>query len=167
MGLSRSLVDSDHHGVITLKGLERQLLLWLDAHFPELGDFGGENGFGGGCAVNAVGLDGDDDTTANLEEETGCRKLVRKREFAGDERTVESNNTGLIRLCDVGENAVDHADQHTVLQRIFEKLALQRDICEPALLTTGILDDGNDVCAMCGHIDCVRLVYVTSFGGLA
>jgi len=73
----RSLVHTDDHGVVTLKGLERQLLLGLDAHFPQLGDFLCEDGFGRGGRVDAVGLDGDDDAAADLEEETGCEKLAR------------------------------------------------------------------------------------------
>jgi hypothetical protein len=32
--LFRPLVYTDNHGVVTLEGLERQLLLGLDAHFP-------------------------------------------------------------------------------------------------------------------------------------
>jgi hypothetical protein len=74
--LLRSLVDTDNHGVVTLEGLEGQLLLGLDAHFPELGDFLGEDGFGGGGRVDTVGLDGDDDTASDLEEETGWEELA-------------------------------------------------------------------------------------------
>jgi hypothetical protein len=154
--------------VVTLKRLERQLLLGLDTHFSKLGDFGGENCFGGGCAVNAVGLDGDDDTAANLEEETGCRHVSIDMWICKcDGRTIETNDTGLIRLRNVGKNAVDHADQHAVLQWIFEELALPRYMCGLALLTTGILDDGDDVCAMCGHVDCATSVSVSGFRGMA
>lgn len=32
--LFRPLVYTDNHGVVTLEGLKRQLLLGLDAHFP-------------------------------------------------------------------------------------------------------------------------------------
>jgi hypothetical protein len=32
--LFRSLVYTNNHGVVTLEGLERQLLLGLDTHFP-------------------------------------------------------------------------------------------------------------------------------------
>jgi hypothetical protein len=115
-----ALVDTDDHGVITLERLEGELLLGLDAHLPQLGDFLSEDSLGCGSRVDTVGLDGDDDTTANLQEET----------------SVETDNTGLIGLGNVGEDAVDHADEHTVLERV-----------------TGILDDGNDVCAVGGHVD--------------
>jgi hypothetical protein len=67
----RSLVHTNNHGVVTLERLERQLLLWLDAHFPQLGDFLCEDGFGRGGRVDTVGLDGDDDAATDLEEETG------------------------------------------------------------------------------------------------
>lgn len=106
--------------MVTLEGLEGKLLLGLDAHLPQLGNFLGENGLGGGSRVDTIGLDGDDDTTANLQEETG----------------VKTDDTGLIRLGDIGEDAVDHADKHTVLEGV-----------------TGILDNGDDVCAVGGHVD--------------
>lgn len=73
----RSLVNTDNHGVITLEGLKSQLLLGLDAHFPQLGDFLCEDGFGGGGRVDTVGLDGDDDTASDLEEETSWGELVK------------------------------------------------------------------------------------------
>lgn len=76
----RSLVDTHNHGVITLKGLKRQLLLGLDAHLPQLGDFLGKDGFGRGGRVDTVGLDGDDNTTANLEEEASYKKVSRVAE---------------------------------------------------------------------------------------
>lgn len=56
--------------MVTLEGLEGQLLLGLDAHLPQLGDFLRKDGFGSGGRVDTVGLDGDDDTASYLEEET-------------------------------------------------------------------------------------------------
>jgi hypothetical protein len=50
--------------------------------------------------------------------------------------TIQTDNTGLIGLRNVGENAVDHADQHAVLERVAR-----------------ILDNGDDVCAVGGHVD--------------
>jgi hypothetical protein len=50
--------------------------------------------------------------------------------------TVKTNDTGLIGLSNIGEDAVYHADQHTVLERV-----------------TGILNNGDDVCAVSGHVD--------------
>jgi hypothetical protein len=61
--------------VVTLEGLEGQLLLGLDAHLPQLGDFLCEDGFRCSGRVDTVGLDGDDDTSADLEEETSCDAL--------------------------------------------------------------------------------------------
>ena len=97
-----ALVDTSNHGVISLEGLKGKLLLGLDALLSHLLHLTGEDGLGGGSRVDTVGLDGDDDTTSNLEEESG----------------VETNDTGLIGLGNVGENAVDHADEHAVLQRV-------------------------------------------------
>jgi hypothetical protein len=66
----RAIVNTNDHGVVTLERLESQLLLGLDAHLPQLRDFLCEDGLGGRSGVDTVGLDGDDDTTANLQEET-------------------------------------------------------------------------------------------------
>jgi len=65
------VVDTRHESVITLKGLERQLFLGLDTHVAHFLDFLGENDFGLCGRVDAVGLDGDEDTAADLEEQAG------------------------------------------------------------------------------------------------
>ena len=114
------LVLANDNAVVSLVRLECQLLLRLDALSPQLLYLLGENGFGGGCAVDTVGLDGDADTAADLEEHVG----------------VQGNDTGLIRLGNVGEDAVDHGDEHAVAQRVAR-----------------ILDDGDDVGAVLGHVD--------------
>jgi hypothetical protein len=102
--LLRALVHTDNHGVITLERLKRKLLLGLDAHLPQLGDFLCEDGFGRGGRVDAVGLDRDNNAAADLEEEAG----------------VETDDTGLVGLGDVGEDAVDHAYEHAVLEGMTE-----------------------------------------------
>jgi hypothetical protein len=127
-----ALVDTDDHGVVTLEGLEGKLLLGLDAHLPQLGDFLSEDGLGGGGRIDTVGLDGDDDATANLQEEA----------------SVETDDTGLIGLGNVGEDAVDHADEHTVLEGV-----------------TGILDNGDDVCAVGSHVDQITAGAVGELNG--
>lgn len=106
--------------MVSLEGLESELLLGLDALLPELDDLACEDGLGGSGGIDTVGLDGDEDTTSNLEEQVG----------------VETDDTGLVRLGNIGEDAVDHADEHAVLERV-----------------TGILDDGDDVCAVGSHVD--------------
>lgn len=58
------------------------------------------------------------------------------RESGHDRLTIETDNTGLIWLSNISEDAVDHADQHSVLERV-----------------TSVLNDGDDVCAMGGHVD--------------
>lgn len=50
--------------------------------------------------------------------------------------SVEADDTGLVGLGNVGEDAVDHADKHAVLEGV-----------------TGVLDDGDDVGAVGGHVD--------------
>lgn len=49
---------------------------------------------------------------------------------------VEADNTCLIRLRDIGKDAVDHADEHAVLERM-----------------SGIFDDRDDVRAVRSHVD--------------
>jgi hypothetical protein len=51
-----------------------------------------------GCAVNAAGLDTDENTTLVLQENV-C---------------IQSNNTGLIGLGDIGENDIDHGNEQSV-----------------------------------------------------
>lgn len=131
--LSRSLVDTGNHGVVSLERLKSKLLLGLDALLPELDDFSCEDGLGGGGRVDTVGLDGDEDTTADLEEEMG----------------VETDDTGLVGLGNIGKDAVDHADEHAVLERV-----------------TGILDNGDDVCAVSGHVDQIATTAVGELDGV-
>lgn len=71
-----ALVNTDNHSVVTLERLERELLLGLDAHLPELGDFLCEDGFRRGGRVDTVGLDRDDDASTDLEEESSCGSLA-------------------------------------------------------------------------------------------
>ena len=59
----------------------------------------GEDGLGLGSGVDTTGLDRDDEVTASLQE------MMR----------VEGNDTGLIWLGNIGKDAVNHADQHSVL----------------------------------------------------
>jgi len=49
---------------------------------------------------------------------------------------VETDDTGLVGLGNIGEDAVDHADEHAVLERV-----------------TGILNNGDDVGTVGGHVD--------------
>lgn len=65
-----------------------------------------------------------------------------------DELTIETDNTGLIGLSNIGEDAVDHADQHAVLERV-----------------TGVLDNGNDVCAVGSHVDQITTGAVRELDG--
>ena len=65
--------------MVSLEGLEGQLLLGLDTHLPQLGDFLREDGLGSGGRVDTVGLDGDDDAASDLEEETSWSTLVGAR----------------------------------------------------------------------------------------
>lgn len=131
-GLLRVLVDTDDHRVVTLKGLKRELLLWLNPLLTHLLDLAGKDDLGSSSAVDTVGLDRHHDTTAVLEEVVG----------------VDTDNPGLVRLGNVGEDTVDHVDEHPVFQRV-----------------TGILDDGNDVGPVSGHVQKITAGPVGEFDG--
>lgn len=102
---------------ITGRGIIR-LTLWLDALFSHNVDFTSKD-LGGGCGrVDTVCLDGDNDSTAVLEEVV----------------SVESNDTCLIGLSDIGENGINHLYKHSVL-----------------LGMSSVLDDRDDVGPLLGH----------------
>lgn len=106
--------------MVSLVRLQGELLERLDSLLTQLLDLSGEHGLGVDGGVDTVGLDGDDDATLVLEEHVG----------------VEGDDTGLVGLGDIGEDAVDHADEHAVL-----------------LGVSGVLDDGDDVGSLLGHGD--------------
>lgn len=116
----RALVDTRHYTVVTFEGLQGQLLLGLDSLLSHLLDFAGEHNLGLGGTVDTVGLDGDDDTTLVLEEHVG----------------VQADDTGLVGLGNIGEDDVDHGNEHAVAERV-----------------SGVLDNGDDVGAVGGHTD--------------
>jgi len=113
-------VHACHDNVIALIRLEchlvdgAELLLSQDLHFV------GVNHLGRGGGVDARCLDGDHEVAAVLHEHGG----------------VESKNTGLIGLGDIGEDDIAHRHEHSVL-----------------LGVTGILNNGDDVGALLGHVD--------------
>lgn len=128
-----ALVDTSNHGVISLEGLKGKLLLGLDALLSHLLHLTGEDGLGGSGRVDTVGLDGNKDTTADLQEQVG----------------VKTDDTGLIGLSNIGEDAVDHADEHAVLEGV-----------------TGVLDNGDNVGAVSSHVDQVTAGTVRELDGV-
>lgn len=100
------------------KHTEGKLELRLDGLCAHLLDFAGEDLSSGGRRVDTVGLDGDEDTTTDFEEPVG----------------VHGNNTGLIRLGNIGKDNIDHGDNHAVAGGL-----------------TGILDNGDNIGALRGH----------------
>ena len=130
-----SLVLSDDDGVISLVRLEGELLwlismyrlaepvarsltLRLDALLSHDVDLAGEHLRSRGGRVDTVGLDGDDNGSAVLQEVV----------------SVQRNDTGLVRLSDIGKDDVDHLNEHSVLLRV-----------------SGVLDNGDNVCSLLGH----------------
>jgi hypothetical protein len=104
--------------VITLEGLQSQLLLGLDLLLTHLLDLTGEDNLSSGCGVDTAGLDGDQNTTTLLEEHV----------------SVQTDDTGLVRLGNVGEDDINHGDEHAVTERV-----------------TGILDNGDNVGTVSSH----------------
>ena len=126
-------VLSNYHGVIALVGLQRKLLQRFEVLVLQFADFPAEDGLRRGGGIDTTGLDGDHAMSSVLE------KVVR----------VEGHDAGLIGLGDVGEDAVDHTDEHAV----FEGMAR-------------VLDDGDDVGARFGHVDEVAAGSVGELDGV-
>lgn len=62
---------------------------------------------------------------------------------------VHADNTGLVGLGNIGKDAVNHRDKHAVLERV-----------------TGVLDNGDDVGAVGGHVDKVTTRTVGELDGV-
>lgn len=119
--------------MITFERLESQLLLWLDSFVPHLLYFVGEDHLGFRRTVNTVGLNTDNNPTLGLEEH------VR----------VQTDNTRLIGLGNIGKNGVNHGHEHTVAERV-----------------SGILDNGNDIRAVSRHANQVTTRAMREFNSV-
>ena len=119
--------------MVTFERLKGQLLLGLDLLLSHLLDFLGEHDLGLGRTVDTVGLDTDNNTTLFLEEHVG----------------VEANNTGLVRLGNIGKDGIDHGHEHTVAERV-----------------SGVLDNGDDVGTVGGHANQVTAGTVGELNGI-
>jgi hypothetical protein len=104
--------------MVSLVRLQGQLFQRLDSLLSQLLNLSGKHGLGLDSGVDTVGLDGDDDSSLVLEEQV-C---------------VQGDNSGLIRLGNIGEDSIDHTDKHSVL-----------------LGVSSILNDGDDVRSLLGH----------------
>lgn len=101
--LELGLVDSANDGVVSLEGLQSQLLLGLEAGLLHLLNLSREDLGSGGSGVDAVSLDGDDEAAALLEEIL----------------SIEGEDTALIGLSDVHKDAVNKTgDEHAVLHGV-------------------------------------------------
>jgi hypothetical protein len=65
---------------------------------PQFLHFSCKNSFWGCCAVDTIGFDRNDDSSADLEELVG----------------IKTDDTGLIWLRYVGKDAVYHGDKHSI-----------------------------------------------------
>lgn len=119
--------------MVTFERLKGQLLPRLYSLVSHLLDFLGEHNLRLGRTVDTVGLNTDNATTLTLEEH------VR----------IETDDTGLVRLGNIGEDCVDHGDKHTVAERV-----------------SGILDNGDNVGAVGGHANQVTTRTVGELNGV-
>mmetsp|Transcript_13796 Transcript_13796/g.17847 ORF Transcript_13796/g.17847 Transcript_13796/m.17847 type:complete len:291 (-) Transcript_13796:33-905(-) len=119
--------------MIPLVRLQRQLFQRLKILTLKLANLPPKHRLRRGRAIDTTGLNGNHRMTPLLQ------KVMR----------VQRHDTGLVRLGDVGEDAVDHSDEHAV----FEGVA-------------GVLDDGDDVGAAFGHGEEVAAGTVGEFDGV-
>lgn len=131
--LSVSLIYADDHSVVSLIRFKSKLFLGLDTLLPHIVNFTGKHLGRRRRRVDTVGLDGNDDGAAVLEEVVG----------------VEGDDTRLVGLGDVGEDDVDHLDEHSVFLRV-----------------SGVVDDGDDVGSLLGHTDQLSTGTVREFDGV-
>jgi hypothetical protein len=113
-------VSGRDQNLLDVKHTQGKLELGLDGLSSHLLDLVGEDLSSGSSAVDTVGLDGDENTTTDLEEPVG----------------VHGDNTGLIRLGNIGKDDIDHGNDHAVTGRL-----------------TGVLNNGDNVGSLGGHGD--------------
>ena len=106
--------------MVTFIRFQRQLFQRLKVLLLQLTDFSPEHSLRCSRRVNTAGLNGNDRVSTVLE------KVVR----------VERDDTRLIRLSDIGKDAVHHPNEHAVFERM-----------------TSVLNDGDDVGAGFGNVD--------------
>ena len=95
----QKLTRTGHHGVVALIRLEGHLFDRLKVTFTEFFDFSRKDGLSGHRRVNTAGLDRNDGVAPVFQE--AC--------------SIETDNTGLVGLRDVGEDGVDGRQQDSVL----------------------------------------------------
>jgi len=106
-------VTSGDDTMISLEGFKGKLLQGLDPLLSHLLYFSGEHGFWGSGTVDTVGLDGDHNTSSDLQEQMG----------------IQTDDTSLVRLGDICEDHIDHTDQHSVAERVTGILDDWDDVC--------------------------------------
>lgn len=113
-------VHTRNDTMIPLKRLQGQLLLRLNPLTPQLVDLHRKHLRRRLRAIDTVRLDTDKNTTTLLQEQM----------------RVQSQDSRLIGLRHVGKHAVDHADEHAILERMAR-----------------ILDNGDDIGTLSRHAD--------------
>ncbi|KAK1343539.1 hypothetical protein QTO34_016319 [Cnephaeus nilssonii] len=99
---SEGPVDADHHGVVSLIGLQGQLLLGLQILLLQLPHLRSEHRLGRRGGVDAVGLDGDEEVAPVAQEGVG----------------IQSQDAGLVGLSHIREDHIHHPHEHAVLERV-------------------------------------------------
>jgi len=120
--------------MVSFIGLEGDVLFWLQSHVLEFINFVLKYDFRGVSGVDAVGLDRDYKVTAVLEEPLA----------------VNGHDTGLVGLGDIGEDDVDHIDEHAVADRL-----------------PGVVDDGMDVGPLLAQVNEISPAPLRELNGIA
>ena len=81
---------------------QSELLLGEELVFTELLDLTGKHLLGGSSAVNAASFNGDEKTATLLQEQL----------------RVDTDDSGLVGLGNIGENDIDHREKHAVGHRL-------------------------------------------------
>ena len=107
--------------MVSFEGLQGDLLLDFEVAFFKFLNLLGKDNCGFSSRVNAIGLDGEDKASAELKEVLG----------------VDNDDSGLIRLSDISEDAVNSGRDHESVVLGF----------------SSVLNDGDDVGSFLGHVD--------------
>ena len=133
IGLLEANVFTDNNGVISFVRFKCKLFLRLNSFFLKLLDFTSKDSGSIDCRINTGGLDRNNNVSIILQ------KVV----------SVQCDNTGLIGLCNISKDNIDHRDKHTVLLRM-----------------TSIFDDRNNISSLLCHIDQITTGSVREFDSI-
>lgn len=119
--------------MITLIRFEGELFLRFNTFLLKFLDFTSENCSSIDSRIDTISLDRNDNVSTSLKE------IV----------SVKSDNTSLIGLGNIGENDINHTDEHAIFMRM-----------------TSVFNDGDDVRSLLGHVNEITTGTVREFDGI-